>query len=65
MKIIHLRHILAKNRKVNTEQLEESLRVAKRLQKTGVSIRKDYSLRSPFEKRLVKVSTSELVHSAE
>jgi hypothetical protein len=60
-----LKRILAKNRKVNAELLEESLKVSRRLQKAGVSIRKDYNLRSPFEKRLVKASAAELVHSTE
>jgi hypothetical protein len=53
----------AKSR-ADAELLEESLRVSRRLQKTGISTRKAYSLRSPFEKRLFRTSTAELIHAA-
>jgi hypothetical protein len=52
----------AKNK--DAELLEESLRVSRRLQKTGISTRKGYSLRSPFEKRLFRTSSAELIHAA-
>lgn len=56
-----LRVILAKNKKVNEELLVESLKLSRKLAKTGVTIRKGYDLPSPFEKRLVRTSASELL----
>lgn len=56
---------LAKNKGVDRELLEESLKLFRRLQKAGVASRKPYGLRSPFEKRLVKASASELLESAQ
>jgi hypothetical protein len=47
--------------KADAELLEESLRVSRLLQRTGISARKSYSLRSPFEKRLFRVSAAELI----
>jgi hypothetical protein len=56
-----LKTIIAKNPKVNGALLEESLRLSKKLAKVGVMLRRGYSLPSPFEKRLVKTSASELL----
>ena len=53
--------IIAKNPKVNGVLLEESLKVSRKLAKSGVIIRRQYDLPSPFEKRLVKTSASELL----
>jgi hypothetical protein len=47
---------LAKNPKVNGALLEESLKLSIRLRKLGGPIKKGYNLRSPYDKRLVKVS---------
>jgi hypothetical protein len=53
--------VLAKNRKVNAALLADSLAIAKQLAEMGVTIRRGYNLPSPFEKRLVRATTSELI----
>jgi hypothetical protein len=52
-----------KNRKVNAALLAESLAIAKQLADDGVALRKGYNLPSPFEKRLVRTTVSELILS--
>jgi hypothetical protein len=58
---LKLGKILAGNRKVNAALLAESLAIAKQLADEGVALRKGYNLPSPFEKRLVRTTASELI----
>jgi hypothetical protein len=51
---------LARNPKVNSALLEESLKLSIRLRKLGGPMKKGYNLRSPYDKRLVKVSAADL-----
>lgn len=57
---MNLKRILAKNTKVNAEQLEESIKLSRKLAKNGVTTRRGYNLPSPFENRLVKAGGLDL-----
>lgn len=56
-----LRVIQKKNPRVNFELLQESLKLSKRLSKSGVGPGKSYSLPSPYQTRLVRTTPAELL----
>jgi hypothetical protein len=54
-----LKAIIARNPKVDAEQLRESLELTRKLAKSGIKP-KGYRISSPYRKRLIKASIAEL-----